>query len=165
MPCRNRRQLSRCAVPSASVARAGGPPQSASTVYSERKSQRYRQLSPVVAWLAEALARNGRFAAEDRILDVATGLERMYELDGGEISHKMRTRASWFLGRDSQDRVRVMKSVRDFYSARSAIVHKGNRKGSAASCREAFDTGFDIAARTLFKLLREGRPPIGKNWS
>ena len=130
----------------------------ARTAYEERKDQRYRKLSPVVARLAEALARDGRFAAEDRILDVATGLERMYELDGGEISHKMRTRASWFLGRDSEDRVRVMKSVRNFYGVRSDIVHKGKRKGSAAKYREAFDTGFDIAARTLFKLLRDGPP-------
>ena len=70
----------------------------ARTAYGERKSGRYAKLAPVVARLAEALAREGRFAAEDRILDVAIALERMYELSGGEISHKMRTRASWFLG-------------------------------------------------------------------
>ena len=133
----------------------------ARTAYEERKGQRYRKLSPVVAQLAEALARDGRFAAEDRILDVATGLERMYGLGGGEISHKMRTRASWFLGRESQDRVRVMKSIRDFYGVRSEIVHQGNQKGSAERHRKAFDTGFDIAARTLFKLLKDGPPG---NW-
>ena len=45
-----------------------------------------------------------------------------------------------------------MKSVRDFYGVRrSEIVHQGNRKGSAERRRNAFDTGFDIAARTLFK--------------
>ena len=133
----------------------------ARAAYEERKSQCYQKLSPVVARLAEALARDGRFAAEDRILDIATGLERMYELGGGEISHKMRTRASWFLGRDPEDRVRVMESVRDFYRVRSEIVHKGKRKASAERYREAFDTGFDIAARTLFKLLRNGPPG---NW-
>ena len=133
----------------------------ARTVYDERKSQHYRKLSPVVVRLAEALARDGRFAAEDRILDIATSLERMYELGGGEISHKMRTRASWFLGRDAEDRIRVMESIRDFYGIRSKIVHKGKRKASAERYREAFDTGFDIAARTLFKLLKEGPPG---NW-
>ena len=133
----------------------------ARTVYDERKNQHYRKLSPVVARLAEALARDGRFAAEDRILDIATSLERMYELGGGEISHKMRTRASWFLGRDAEDRIRVMESIRHFYRVRSEIVHKGKRKASAERYREAFDTGFDIAARTLFKLLKEGPPG---NW-
>ena len=60
----------------------------AKAAYDERKSQRYGKLAPVVARLAEALARDGRFAAEDKILDVAIALERMYELGGGEISHK-----------------------------------------------------------------------------
>jgi hypothetical protein len=130
----------------------------AKTAYGERKSQRYGKLAPVVARLAEALARDGRFAAEDKILDVAIALERMYELGGGEISHKMRTRASWFLGRDAEDRVRVMKSVAGFYSVRSEIVHSRKRKPSPERYQKAFDTGFDIAARTLFKLLNDGPP-------
>ena len=82
-------------------------------------------------------------------------------LGGGEISHKMRTRSSWFLGRDAEDRVRVMESVAEFYRVRSEIVHKGKRKASAERYRESFDTGFDLAARTLFKLLKEGPP---SNW-
>ena len=130
----------------------------AMTAYKVRSSQRYRELSPVVARLAEALARKGRFAAQDRILDTAIALERMYELGGGEISHKMRTRTSWFLGRDAKDRVRVMESVKNFYGVRSEIVHKAKRKSSVERYRKAFDEGFDIAARTLFKLLKDGAP-------
>ena len=130
----------------------------AKTAYGERKSQRYGKLGPVVARLAEALARDGRFAAEDKILDVAIALERMYELGGGEISHKMRTRASWFLGQDGEDRLRVMKTIAEFYGVRSEIVHNRKRKASAERDRESFDTGFDLAARTLFKLLKEGSP-------
>ena len=133
----------------------------AKRAYGERKSERYGNLAPVVARLAEALARDGRFAAEDKFLDVAIALERMYGLDGGEISHKLRTRSSWFLGRDAEDRVRVMESVAEFYRVRSEIVHKGKRKASAARYRQSFDTGFDIAARTLSKLLKEGPP---NNW-
>ena len=130
----------------------------ARAVFEERKGDRYGKLAPVVARLAEALARNGRFAAEDRILDVAIALERMYELSGGEISHKMRIRASWFLGRSAGDRVLIMQSVKKFYDVRSEIVHNRKRKTSPEKYREAFDTGFDIAARTLFKLLKDGPP-------
>ena len=130
----------------------------ARTAYGERKCPRYGKLAPVVARLAEALARDGRFAAEDRILDVAIALERMYELGGGEISYKMRTRASWFLGRDSENRVRVKKSIADFYGVRSEIVHNRKKQVSAERYREAFETGFEIAARTLFKLLKDGPP-------
>ena len=130
----------------------------AKTAYGERKCQRYGKLAPVVARLAEALARDGRYAAEDKILDVAIALERMYELDGGELTHKLRTRSSWFLGRDAEDRVLVMKSVAEFYGVRSEIVHSRKRKLSPERYRKAFDTGFDIAARTLFKLLNDGPP-------
>ena len=133
----------------------------AKRAYGERKSLRYGKLAPVVARLAEALARDGRFAAEDKILDVAIALERMYELGGGEISHKLRTRSSWFLGRNPEDRVRVMESVAKFYRVRSEIVHKGKPKASEEKYRVAFDTGFDLAARTLLKLLKEGPP---RNW-
>ena len=53
-------------------------------------------MAPIVGRLAVALGRDGRFAVEDRILDVAIALERMYQLDGGQISHKMRTRKAGF---------------------------------------------------------------------
>ena len=68
---------------------------------------------------------------------------------------------SWFLGRDAEDRVGVMKSVAEFYNVRSEIVHRRKRKPSPERYREAFNIGFDIAARTLFKLLKEGPP---RNW-
>lgn len=130
----------------------------ARTAFEARGNGRYGKLAPVVARLAEALARDGRFAGQDRILDVAIALERMYELGGGEISHKMRTRASWFLGTDAESRLRVMKSVGEFYGVRSEIVHNRKQRASAERYRAAFDTGFDVAARTLFKLLGEGPP-------
>ena len=130
----------------------------AKKIFEERRNGRYGGLAPVVRRLAEALARDGRFAAEDRILDVAIALERMYALGGGEISYKMRIRASWFLGEDAEDRRRVVKSLADFYGVRSEIVHNRKRKASAERCREAFVAGFDIAAGTLFKLLEDGPP-------
>ena len=133
----------------------------AKEAFENRKGKRYARVAPIVGRLSEALARDGRFANDDRILDVAMALERMYELDGGEISHKMRTRAAWFLGRDAENRLRDMKSVKEFYEARSAIVHNRKSKASQQRNREAFGKGFDIARRTLFKLLDEGPP---ENW-
>ena len=127
-------------------------------VFESRRSHRYVRLAPVVSRLAEALARDGRFAVEDRILDVAIALERMYELGGGEISHKLRTRASWFLGKDAESRLGVMKSIAEFYGVRSDIVHNRKRQASEERYVEAFNLGFDVAARTLFKLLQDGLP-------
>ena len=54
--------------------------------FENRQSSRYQECAPVIARLAEALARSGRFRTDDKILDVAIALERMYELQGGEIS-------------------------------------------------------------------------------
>ena len=129
--------------------------------FENRKSKRYEEMAPIVGRLAEALARDGRFAHQDSILDVAIALERMYGLDGGEISHKMRTRIAWFLGVDAESRFREMKTVKEFYEARSAIVHNRKKKVSWQRNHEAFDKGFDIARRTLFKLLHEDPP---ENW-
>ena len=129
--------------------------------FENRKSERYEGMAPIVGRLAEALARDGRFAGDDKILAVAIALERMYGLDGGEISHKMRTRVAWFLGVDAESRFREMKTVKEFYEARSAIVHNRKKKVSWQRNHEAFDKGFDIARRTLFKLLHEDPP---ENW-
>ena len=109
--------------------------------------------------LAEALARDGRFAVEDRILDVAIALERMYELDRGEISYTLRSRAAWFLGTDAESRrVREMQAVKAFYDMRSAIVHSRKKRPAPEEQRAAFDKGFDVARRSLFRLLQD-RPP------
>ena len=126
-----------------------------------RMGERYARMAPIVGRLAEALGRDGRFAVEDRILDVAIALERMYQLVGDEISHKMRTRVAWFLGADVESRIREMRAVKEFYEARSAIVHNPKRKAVTQRQHDAFGKGFDIARRSLFKLLRE-EPP--HNW-
>ena len=130
----------------------------ATGAFTIRTGERYARMAPIVGRLGEALGRDGRFAVEDRILDVAIALEQMYELDGGEISHKMRTRVAWFLGADSESRLREMKAVKEFYEARSAIVHNRKRKAVTQRQHVAFAKGFDIARRSLFKLLRQEPP-------
>ena len=51
--------------------------------FGERKGERYDAMTPIIGRLAEALARSGRFGIDDKIVDVAIALERMYELDQG----------------------------------------------------------------------------------
>ena len=127
-------------------------------VYKDRENERFEKYAPVVARLSEALARNGRFAVDDRILDVAIALERMYGLEGGELSHKMCTRVAWFLGTDAQSRLREFRAAKQFYRARSAIVHGGKRQANVGKRHEVFNKGFDLARRSLFRLLCEGPP-------
>ena len=128
--------------------------------FGNRDHKRFEEMAPIIGRLDEALARDGRFASEDKILDVAIALERMYQLDRGEISRKMQTRAAWFLGDDAESRLQEMETIKKFYNTRSGIVHNKRKQNSPARNREIFNEGFSIAKRTLFKLLREGAP----NW-
>ena len=135
-------------------------------VFVGRDGERYRRCAPVISRLAAALARQGRFGSDDRILDVAIALEQMYELDQGEISFKLKTRAACFLEARTKDRLSVFKDVQDLYHARSGIVHPRGKKGKKAKPsnvlkeerRTAFDRGFDVARRSVIKLLNEGPP-------
>ena len=131
-------------------------------VYWESDRERYQGYAPVISRLSEALARTGQYAADDKILDVAISLEQMYELDQGEISFKLKTRAACFLESDTHDRLRVFKNVEELYDARSGIVHKRKKKrkkGMSAKAKdEAFRKGFDVARKSVIKLIREGPP-------
>ena len=135
-------------------------------IFRNLRDQSSEQLAPVISRLSEALARTGQYASDDKILDVAIALEQMYELDQGEISFKLKTRAACFLESDTQARLRVFKDVEQLYGARSEIVHRrtANRKkqSSASTKREAFKKGFDVARNTVFKLIQEGEPA---NWN
>ena len=127
-------------------------------VFENRESPRYRSLVPIVGRLAVALARDGRFALHDKIVDVSIALEGMYELPRGGVTSALEERVSGFLGTDAGSRDRIGKSARAFYDARSAIVHSRSARASPFTNGAAFVTGFDLARRSLFKLLREGAP-------
>ncbi|MDE2808465.1 MAG: HEPN domain-containing protein [Gemmatimonadota bacterium] len=128
----------------------------AKEAFENRASERYRRMAPVVGRLAEALARNGPFAVADRVLDVGIALERMYVLDGGHISRKLRNRAARYLAPDGPGQESIRESAQEFYDVRSDIVHNRLHRLTPERVHTAFCNGFDIASRSLFKLLREG---------
>ena len=133
----------------------------ASEAFADRKSERFGKMAPVIAWLCEALEGDGRFATELRFVHVAKALERMYDLPERAISRTLQNRVSGYLGSDSESRERLKQGVKAFYEERSASVHNRKGKPSPQRNRDAFTKGFDIARRTLFKLLDEGPPD---NW-
>ena len=57
--------------------------------FARRKTPEWQRYAAIVPRLAQSLTRSGPFALEDKILDVAITLERMYQLEGGEISFKL----------------------------------------------------------------------------
>ena len=131
----------------------------AGNAFRGRGTARYATYEPVIARLAEALARTGRFALEDKILDVAIALERMYELDKGEIEFKLKSRAACLLESDPERRLGVFGEIGQFYEARSAIVHKPGRRRKKIDKADAFAKGYEAARRSLMRLLEHGPPP------
>ena len=130
----------------------------AKEAFEDCDSERFRRLAPVVGRLAEALARNGPFAVADRVLDVGIALERMYVLDEGQISRKLRNRAARYLASDGPGQESVRESAQEFYAVRSDIVHNRLHRLTPERVQAAFGKGFDIAGLSVFKLLREGPP-------
>ena len=130
----------------------------ARAIFESRENARYRKLAPVIGRLAQALARDGRFAMHDKVLDVSIALEGMYDLPRQGVTNALEIRVADFLGTDAQSREQIGKTAREFYDARSAIIHNRPADATPFTNGAAFVTGFDLAQRTLFKLLREGVP-------
>ena len=128
-----------------------------------RESARYARMAPIVTRLSEALSRNGRLALQDKIVGVSIALEGMYDLPKWGVTRALEERVSGFLASESESesREQIGKSARAFYEARSVIVHNRSAPGTPFTKGAAFVSGFDLARRSLFKLLREGPP---ENW-
>ena len=113
--------------------------------------------------LAGSYYRTGIFQSKsaDAILDVATALEVLYELDNTEITYKLATRASCLIGTGPEDRFQVFEKVRKFYRVRSGLIHRGSAPPNA-SLEQARRDGSELVMKTLIELLRRGSPP--SNW-
>ena len=127
-------------------------------VFENRENARYRRLAHIVSRLAQALVRDGRFAIHDKVLDVSIALEGMYDLPRRGVTNALEERVAGFLGIDAESRDRIGKNARAFYDARSAIVHNRSAEATPFTNGAAFVTGFELARRSLFKMLCEGVP-------
>ena len=129
--------------------------------FENRGGKRYGTMAPIISRLAEALARSGQFAAEDKVLDVAIALERMFKPRDVGISRQLQEKVAGFLEGNNEVQSRVKEAVKHFYDVRSAIIHgpKDERKRRLLQeKKKAFDAGFSLARRSLFKMLRDGPP-------
>ena len=137
----------------------------AQQVFGMRDSDRYRHCEPAIARIAEALARCGRFAVDDQVLDVAIALERIFRTTDRGISAQLQKRAAQLLGNGAEERAIVEREVKQFYDVRSAIIHgpKGKDKLRTLGVRLAtFQSGLSLAQRSVLRLLADGKPPDRK---
>ena len=129
--------------------------------FPDRDDERYRYCAPAIARLVEALARQGRFGTDDRILDVAIALERLYRPKDRRISAQLQRGVAGFLGGDEEERTRTKREVKHFYDVRSAIIHgpRDKRKRQLLEQRpEALRNGSELACRSVIKMLKDGPP-------
>ena len=129
--------------------------------FGNRKGERYQRMAPIVVRLAEALARRGQYAAEDRVLDLAIALERMFKPGDKGISAQLQRGVADLLGGDDDAQSQMKKAMKHVYDVRSAIIHgpKDDRKTRLLEEKDrAFGAGFDLARRSLFEMLRDGPP-------
>ena len=133
-------------------------------------------LALAIARLSTSLSRRGSWAisnlaVDDRVLDVSIALEILYSLDSLEITHKLSTRAGWYLGRNANDRLRIRKLVTEFYGLRSDVIHggrgrkKGRKRMSPDPKRELQREAYDIARTTVLEHLKRGCMPDDRQWN
>ena len=133
-------------------------------------------LALAIARLSTSLSRRGSWAipnlaVDDRMLDVSIALEILYSLDSLEITHKLSTRAGWYLGRGADDRLRIRKLVSEFYGLRSDVIHggrgrkKGGKRMSRSPKRELQGEAYEIARATVLKHLQRGCMPDDRQWN
>ena len=82
----------------------------------------------------------------------------MYDLPRRGVTKALEERVAGFLGGGAESRYRIGKNARAFYNARSAIVHNRSAEATPFTNGVAFVKGFELALRSLFKMLCEGVP-------
>lgn len=122
----------------------------------KRKSEtNYAATAPLLHRLAEAQRTLGRFAKEDRILDLAIIFERYFPEEKTykkELSRKI----SSLLGSSSEEVAQIGKDIELFYKIRNAIVHGGKNKGDRELLQEidvALENGFRYARALLLSAI------------
>ena len=79
---------------------------------------------PINRWIKSKTSQT----PEDKIIDLAIALEALYLPDAGESTFKLAVRASWYLGKDREDRKKLFEEFKELYKCRSRVVHGGELK-------------------------------------
>ena len=90
---------------------------------------------------------------EDQIIDLAIAFECMYLHDNdGELTYRLALRVAHHLGASLQEREKYRDGIRDFYKARSGVVHRGS---VAAKNQQQF-TSLAASVSEVQKWFRKG---------
>ncbi|MYB84900.1 MAG: hypothetical protein F4X54_09240 [Chloroflexi bacterium] len=110
--------------------------------------------------------------AVDRMIDLGIAFESLY-LAGrnDEIAFTFRLRASWYLGKDADDRKELMRKFNQIYQNRSKAVHTGilghNLKFGQVSIRtkKFIEGAQDLCLQSILKVIQDGKIREDKDWN
>ena len=96
-------------------------------------------------------------------INLGIAMEALFVSDNApEISYRLRLNVAWFLGRNFEDRQKLMTDTRDVYNIRSDAVHTGKVREN----RKTLDIllkGQAIVRQGILKIIAEGRMPDWQN--
>lgn len=92
-------------------------------LFAKRRNTEYPEMAAIIQRLAEAHRRDGRFALEDRVLDLAIVFERLFKPRGRSIGRELEKSTAELLAVTDEDNASIKEQLRQFYKIRSAIIH------------------------------------------
>ncbi len=113
----------------------------------------------------------------DKMIDLGIAFESLYLNRGNrdQLAVTFRIRAAWYLGKDAEDRRRLMKLLRRVYKYRSMAVHAGQLPGAFKVGKEwilmldFIQDAQELCRQTIMKVIQAGKFPdwddliVGKN--
>ncbi len=124
-------------------------------LFSKKRETNYATIAPLIHRLAEAQRTFGRFAKEDRILDLAIIFERYFPNEK-TYKQKLSKNISTELAATEQERAQIQEDIQHLYDVRNALVHGAKNEGDAELLREidvALKNGFAHARSLLLKSI------------
>jgi hypothetical protein len=126
-----------------------------SSIFSQRSKLPYAQLAPIIHRFAEAYRREGRFAAHDRVLDLAIVFEWLFK-PKSKINQTLQEETANLLGQTESEKESLRAVVKHLYGVRSAIVHGPTSTQNEKRLREvqvAWKQSADVGRRVVLKKL------------
>ena len=104
----------------------------------------------------------------DKMIDLGIAFEALYVPDSGrgEIRFKLAVRAAWYLGKDKDDRNKLLTKFKQIYDHRSNAVHRGKLDekvklgGEHISISEFIERAQNLCRESIMKVLNDGRFPV-----
>lgn len=119
-------------------------------------------------WVKSTASRN----QVDKMIDLGIALESLYlpKSNIDQLAFQLRLRASWHLGKNKEDRKKLIDEFKAIYTLRSKAVHNGVipqrvkiREGESVPTSEFIPKAQDLCRRSIMKILEDGEFPDWDN--